>query len=438
MALIDRITALWQRFQPEEQKTTSDELRPPARPSANINKFKAARDRKSIVKLVREMYDDDPRAKGVIQTLARDATMGGFQVAVSDGMQAEAAQEAANELLTRLNLEKRLDDWTRLTLRDGDTFLEPSVTDDRKVVMVTRKPTLQMHRNSNDADRFDDPTRAFWLADEIWAGQEPPADAVWFAQWQIIHARWDHDEGDRYGRPLFASSRKAYKRMDEGELDIAVRRKTRAGMKYIHTLPGASEPEIEAYKQRNKDALDEPFAAVADFFTNIEGGIDTVQGDARLAEIQDVVHHIRTWWLSSPVPMSLLGYGQDLNRDVLEEQKGQYDRALEQVASWVITQFVTPLLELQWLLLGIWPGDLEYSITPAAKETLTAEMVVTAAEAILKLKATRLFDEPTLLKMFTMLVPIDEELAAKALAALEAGRPDEIGRMADIATANDE
>jgi len=35
------------------------------------------------------------------------------------------------------------------------------------------------------------------------------AAATWLADWQVIHARWDHDEGNRYGQPLFASARTA-------------------------------------------------------------------------------------------------------------------------------------------------------------------------------------------------------------------------------------
>ena len=37
------------------------------------------------------------------------------------------AQEAADGLVGRLKLISRLDDWTRLTLRDGDSFLECAV-----------------------------------------------------------------------------------------------------------------------------------------------------------------------------------------------------------------------------------------------------------------------------------------------------------------------
>jgi hypothetical protein len=299
------------------------------------------------------------------------------------------------------------------------------------VVDVTRKPTLEMTRNSNGFDRFDDPTRAFWWADTLWAGQEPPRDAVWFAAWQIVHARWAHDEGSRYGRPLFAAARTPWKRVKEGEFDVAVRRKTRAGMKYLHTLESADEGAVEKYKRENRDALNDPFAAVSDFFTNDKASIQAIQGDARLGEIEDVVHHIRTWWVASPVPMSLLGYGQDLNRDVLQEQKEQYDEALESVSGWVQDQFVVPLLEMQWLLQGIWPKGLTYQVTWAVKQALTAARLLALAKALAAMQATMLFDDETLIRIAVRIVPgLDAEALLAALAKVKAERPDEIARMA--------
>jgi hypothetical protein len=370
------------------------------------------------------MYDEDTRAEGVLKTLARDATRGGFQVHVSEGTEVQRAQDVAEALIQRLKLFQRLDDWARLSLRDGDSFLELSVDEAGLVQEVTRKPTLEMHRNSNDRDQFEDATRAFWWADGVWMGQEAPRDATWFAKWQIIHGRWSHDKESRYGRPLFASARGPWKRVREGELDLAVRRKTRAGMKYLHTLDGADSTAVEQYKEDNKDALNDPFAAVADFFTNNKASIQAIQGDARLGEIADVVHHIRTWWVASPVPMSLLGYGQDLNRDVLGEQKEQYVETLPGVSDWVGNQFVVPLLERQWLLQGIWPKGMTYKVTWAVKQVLTAERLLKLAQALTAMQATTLFDSETLIRIAARIVPgLDVEALLLAMEKARADRP---------------
>lgn len=413
MALLDRFQAL---FRPRQQTTDQPAtmVTPPPRVSTLTQLFAAERDRRAMVNDCRAMYEEDPRAKGVINTLSRDAVKGGFELRV-EGQRAEEAKAIADELLDRVGFWDRVDDWGRLGTRDGDLFLEIACNTQGDIVEVSRKPSLEIYRWTDEFDRFIDPMRAFFWTDLYWQSMEPPPNATFFAEWQMIHARYGQDEGSRYGKPLFASARTAYKRMKEGELDIAIRRKTRAGMKYVHSLEEANESDVEAYKVRNKAALNEPFAAVADFFSNKRTSIQSIQGDARLSEIDDVLHHIRTWWVASPVPMSLLGYGQDLNRDVLDEQKQQYDSVKESMSEWVSQQIVRPLIERQWLLKGIYPDGLDWSVEWASKQPFKAVDLGEAAKALTLLNATGLVTDETLIRLFSRFVPgfdADAELTA--------------------------
>jgi len=388
MSLLDRV------FQRLRQKpaaetavvqTTSEEMPlPPAIPSDLVQRLTAERERMAIVRKCREMYNIDPRAEKHIGKLASDIVKGGFAISVKDNPDAE---QVIKDLYKRLRLDTRLDEWIKETLVDGDTFLENGVDEEGLIQKVTRKPTLKMRRNSNRFDEFADPRQAFWYADEMFAGLEPPSNALWFAQWQIIHARWDHRSESRYGRPLFASSTGPWKKVQEGELDIAVRRKTRAGMKYLHVIEGADDGAIRKYREENRDALTNPFAAVADFFSNKPGSISTLQGDAKLSEIDDVLHHLETWSTGSPVPMALIGYGKDLNRDILEDKLEAYNTTLEQLTQWCEGEFVKPLVDLQWLLQGILPEGLTYEIEWKSKRPVKATDIRDAADAALRLRA---------------------------------------------------
>lgn len=391
---------------------------PPPRPSHLIERFSAAAGRRAMVEDARKMYADDPRADGSISTMARDATKSGFALDI-DGPRADEAETIANELIDRLDIETRLDDWARLTARDGDTFLELGAAANGDIVHVSRKPALEMHRNSDDYDRFQNPEQAFYWSDKIWIADEmPPQDATWFAEWQIIHARYKRDEGSRYGRPLFASARGSYKRLNEGEIDISIRRKTRAGMKFHHVLEDAGEPEIEAYKLRNKEALDNPFAAVADFFTNKRGSITALQGDAHLSEIDDVLHHIDTWAISSPVPLELIGYGRNINRDVLEQKKEQYDDAITGVQGWLFSELIRPLIERQWLLRGILPDGLSWGVTWGKKSRLRPQETAQVVQAIIGLRTSGLVRDETLLVILASMIDgIDVQAEMEALAA---------------------
>ncbi len=424
-SIIDRLQALFRPREKQEQPVTL--VSSPVRPSSLIGSFSAERSRRTVIEEARAMYEEDPRCDGVIGTLARDAVKNGFSLNI-EGPRADEAQDLADALLTQLDLTNRIDDWGRLTLRDGDTFLEVAANAQGRIVHASRKPTMEMHRWSDSFDQFKDPARAFFWTDSYLLDSQPPKDATFFAEWQIVHARYKRDEGSRYGKPLFASARKPYKRMSEGELDIAIRRKTRAGMKYVHSLEDANEADIQAYQTRNKAALTDPFAAVADFFSSKRTNIQSIQGDARLAEIDDVLHHIDTWATASPVPLELIGYGRNINRDVLEQKKEQYDDSLQGFRGWLTVEFIKPLVERQWLLAGIWPDGLNWSVDWKTGKAPTATGVKDISQALVALRATGLFADDSLLRLFGMLFPgFDVDAEIVALAARVDDMPSRIG-----------
>ena len=419
MALKDRIAAVIRRLTPQSNRTTSDEMiAEPPHYKQVIERFEVGKTRREKVEDARRMYAEDPRVREVIKTLAEDATRGGFTVQVLEGPQQQQAQEVLDALMERIDLAKRATGWTRLNLRDGDGFLELGVDGEFLIQKITRKPTLSMYRNANRNDEFDDPRRAYWFSDSPFY-ERPGEDAIWFADWQMVHPRWDHDEGERYGNPLYVAARKPYRRVEQGELDIAVRRKTRSGMRYLHFIDTDDANEIEAYKQRNQAALNNKSAALADFFTNQKGAITPVQGDANLSEIEDVLHHIETLAIVSPLPLELLGYGRNLNRDVLAEKRKQYNDALPSLSEWGTDQILRPIFNRQLLLQSIWPGGLKYQVTWANKRTITAQMVLEAANAGLALKRLGIPME-IILDLLTQLIPgLDKETILAVMAKQE-------------------
>lgn len=434
MGLIDRFQSIFKRNQPAPSVSTVTAVAPPYRPSATARLLAEETDRRTLVRECMAMYRNDTRVREILQAVARDATRGGFDLTV-EGPRAAEAKTIADEMLERIDFWKWIEPWVRLTLRDGDAFLELVANAAGDLVEVSRKPTLEMHRLSDEFDHFKDVTKAFAWSDALWGGWTvdgaPPPGSVTFAEWQIVHARWDYDGDGRYGSPLFAAGRTSFKRMSEGELDIAIRRKTRAGMKYVHSLKDASQADIEAYRLRNQAALDEPFAAVADFFSARETTITAVQGDANLSEIEDVLHHMGVFWLASPKPMGLMGFGQNLNRDVLDEQQREYDLAKEAISRWVTEQIVAPIIERQWLLKGILPESLTWAAEWSSVEPLTATALAEMGKAVAALKATGLLTNETLLRLVSRFLP-DFDVDAEIL-ALASEQPDEIGRMANNA-----
>jgi hypothetical protein len=313
--------------------------------------------------------------------MARDIVRGGFVLRTEN----EEALRIAMDLEMRLALDGRLDDYVRLAARDGDLFLQVVINETLEIMDISRKPTLHTHRASNQADEFDNPEKAYWMGESIYS-QEAPAGATWFADWEIIHARWEHDEGERYGSPMFAAATAAFKRVEEGELDIAVRRKVGAGRIVAHVVEGAGEGDLKAYKAENKPALDNPFAAVSHYFFNKKGTLEVHEGDATLPLIGDVEHHIATMFTAGETPMELIAYGQGLNRDVLGEKKEEYDETLDELRKWVNEEILRPLLERQWLLKGILPASVKYTLEWRSKQLAKAMDIRDIADAAMRLR----------------------------------------------------
>jgi hypothetical protein len=353
--------------------------------------FQAETQRREIVRACRMMYKTDPRVEKMHRTLARDMVRGGFLVKTDN---AEAAKQAA-DLQKRLGLNQKCEDYTRLTSRDGDSFLELGVNAQMQIAELTRKPTLRMHRASDEADHFPRPEQAFWMTPDgrpdYMTTPEAPDDAIWFAEWQVIHARWNHDEESRYGAPMMSSATAAFKRVSDGELNMAIRRKTRAGKRYLHVVEGG-EADLLAYQEKNKAALNNPFAAVMDLYSNKKGTVSDVSGDDKIGEIDDIMHHIQTMGAASEVPLELIAYGNDLNRDVLGEKKDEYEESLLQGREWLSDQVVKPLVERQWLLAGIYPASVNYSIIWRPRVQLTPTLIRDLADALLKLKLLQVSD----------------------------------------------
>lgn len=371
---------------PQAAQTTQEDPRVQS-VTAEYEKLKADRERMAIIKTCRTMYDTDTRVKKAHRFYARDIVRAGFIVKTKN---LEAKQIAA-ALEKRLNVNQLLENAVRETSRDGDSFYEVVVDEGLNITELSRKPTLEMRRNSNAMDHFDNPQKAFWMSNPTWMSAEPPADAIWFAQWQMIHARWDHDEEKRYGTPMFATATGAFKRVQDGELNVAVRRKLGGSQIRQHVVEG-SPADLEKYKEDNARAFGN-IAAVTDLFTNKPGSLNVHQGDGTIDKIGDVTHHVATMMTASDVPMELIAYGEGLNRDILGEKKEEYEETLSQGREWLTDQIVAPLLERQWLMKGLLPAEVDYEIVWRTAKPLTPADLRDLADALSRYKLLGMKDE---------------------------------------------
>ncbi|HEY84705.1 MAG TPA: hypothetical protein G4N96_06295, partial [Chloroflexi bacterium] len=332
--------------------------------------------RRELMTASEAMAAADPRIMAVITKLAADATRGGFDFVAED----ETVTQVISDLTARLNLQNLLPQWLFEAQMSGDLFLEVSLQGN-EIAAVTLKPPVEMVRLSDLTDRFPDPQRAYNQA-EFQFGFPTSDNGIFLAAWQIVHARWNRRANERYGRPQFATAVDHHKWLLDGERNLAIRRRLRSGTRLYHHVPG-SAAQIMAYREMNQEAIDAGSEAVVlDYFGNSETGPKAIQLDESLGEIGDILHQLQTAFSASPVPIELLGYGHDLNRDLLEEKLKSYEDALPAVTDWIEKQVLEPLVDLQLLLLGIWPGNVKYEILWARDRQSEAELAQQSNDAV--------------------------------------------------------
>jgi hypothetical protein len=224
----------------------------------------------------------------------------------------------------------------------------------------------------------------------------------------MVHARWDHEKNERYGTPMFASATGAFKRVEDGEINIAVRRKIGGSIIRQHIVEG-SAADVKKYKEDNLAVLGK-ISAVIDLFTNKAADLKVHQGDGNLDKIGDVNHHVATMMAASDVPMELIVYGGDLNRDILGEKKEEYDETLSQGREWLTSQIIVPLLERQWLLKGILPANVKYEIVWRTAKALTPTDLRDLADALTRYKLLGVKDEIIQAIAALYLRNVDEEI----------------------------
>lgn len=360
---------------------------------------KQSGDRYTITDKSRNMYSGDGRVRSSIQMMARDMSKQSIQIKVENSAR---AQRLANDLVKRIKLYRYLYEWCWTGLVDGDVFLWTKINSG-SIQFVQKMPTLFMVKNVNEFMQFDDPKKAYSFVEyQNYLNPNPVKD---FTAFEIIHAKWDDDSNRIYGTPLFWSSVNPFVRAIDGENDMYVKRRTRAGARYVHTLEGASEPALEEYKEKHKALFNNPLVAISDFFTNTKGGIQLIEPTTRFDDIADVQHHIETFLTSSPVPSSVIGYGDKVSRDVLVAQQLRYDLTVDHITeTWVIPQLIEPLLEREWLLNGLLPENIDWQVYWRYRVILSPEELQQLADAVLRLRAAG-FTEKLIAKLVARYVP---------------------------------
>lgn len=373
-------------------------------------------DREAIIQDARNLVDEDPRAAQSNQEIARDVWGAGLRVTVqaADGTPdaiVDRAQDVIDAFMRDCDVNGHGPGMISGLLEDGDLFLSPIVRDTR-VCRLQLLPTATMERLENSMGLFADVSQAFRQIDIL------TRDTVAvFPLWQVNHIRYNYlpTRGTPYGRSQYLQIRGRGRALGNTENDLVVRRRTRAPLQRHHKVGAEGSNSVEAvkaYKQLN--GLDQPGAStklITDYYSTGDVTITPLEGDANLGEIDDVRHLENVYMGRLGKPKGLMGgWGDEINRDVLEQQQEQYQEYLNGLRGLLwngdggVYSGLKALCDFALSLAGLNPQQITYQPSWPRKLTKSqTEFIV----AMAGLKATTFVSHKTALGLVGPLLGIE-------------------------------
>jgi hypothetical protein len=315
-------------------------------------------DRKKIYEECWLMYVEDPRIAAAIDTTAGSATNGSFTIQFNKANStSEAIIKDADEILNntkkKCSIDGKVAGIGKEMLILGDVFMEVIVDEENLVIVDLKKlPARTIIREEDDYGNLIRFVQKNDM-DQIIATFEP---------WQILHMRWNHFAGHRYGTSAIRAIRSVYKKLKMAEEDLVIRRRTRAGLKMHHYGANPEEPleewEVDDYIKQNQSS---PLNVRTDFYSNGKWKIEVLESDDGVTEIDDIKHLEDSLFIGLRTPKGLLGIGEDPNRATLDRQEVAYIRMLNELTN-VISEQLRVVFDLALNLKGISPDSVEYDM----------------------------------------------------------------------------
>jgi len=335
---------------------------------------------------VKQMAGVDPRAFRIFYKLSSDATVGGCNVNVTQApteAEKDKAQAIIDDLWKRCKVNAYAKGWISSMLKNGDLFLSNIIDErEKKIIRLKRLDAPSMRSNMNAEGNFPENEDPYYQVNPV-----SEEKLVSFKAWQICQISWDKEQGEKYGHPLLGSARLPWKRLDNGEKNMVIRRAIKSGSTRHHkigteTNPGSADM-ITKYKEMNKAALNDPMSAQTDIYSNGNVTVTELRGDTTLGEMADIEHFEGLISMSAGVPVAFLGGGRErgINRDVLEEQEEDYYRVVADING-AFEEGFRQIINLALWLGGINDEAITYTFAWGIKDREDADSKIARGEKL--------------------------------------------------------
>ncbi|SDH70333.1 phage putative head morphogenesis protein, SPP1 gp7 family [Aneurinibacillus thermoaerophilus] len=372
MGLLERISSFWRRGSPNEAIQTETQVPENQTPITHSSEMvdetyylykmmQVENDRRAVLRDVENMLESDPLIDETNSRIARKAVRGGIfitvtgsgkhqkRIATKTGKKpgrgsdlANRAQGIIDRFSTRCKIDANAVLWISRMISDGDLFLNimvERVADEVRIGSIRWVPAMIMKRNEDQFGQFIDINRAFSEIDPqkgMYYATVIPDNAVrHFPLWAINHIRWKY-RGGLYGNSQYKAIRKLSRQNGTADDDMVVRRKTRAPLRRVHSIGSKDNPGdpkvVEKYKQEHKDLIiNGKYVPTTDYYHNGMGDVKNLEGDGNLDKIADVKYLYDKQNTGTIIPKGLVGHAEDINRDVLDDQKEEYYDTIEDI-----------------------------------------------------------------------------------------------------------
>lgn len=274
--------------------------------------------------------------------------------------------ERIEEIEERLQLRNKLQRFYHSALVDGDGFYQIVLDESTKMVdKILLLESMTMQRNTDGVDLFyrDKPafiqhTDGVWVEDDnfyttengIMYGENSTKEV--YEQFEIVHARVQHKGVRRYGIPKLQRIMDDARYITVGTLDLVQRRFEGAGPIYAWILGNAQNTNNDMEQQdRMYDSLHERINRKRNgeiVNRNFVGGypwaVSSNPADMGIDKIEDLLFHVDRFFAGSPVPALVLGFQNEVNRDILPFIMSNYHKTLDMEARWIAEEILKPIV----------------------------------------------------------------------------------------------
>jgi hypothetical protein len=359
MGAIQKLTDIFNKLNPFNNADNTQRGRQHTNPYNYIyDLMKIEEDRKKAYQECWVMYAQDPRIAAAIDTTAGSATNGGFHLqfnaakSLSDSV-VDDANDIILNVISTTKLMSMISGIAKELLILGDVFMEVIIDSKTNEIIALKKlPARTIERIEDEFGTL----QGYVQKDEI------NQVICSFEKWQILHLRWNHFSGQKYGISLLRSIRGTWKKLKMTEEDLVVRRRTRAGVKLHHYGSSAENPlepdEVDEYIKANQT---NPLNVRTDWYSNGKWKIDVLKSDDGVSAIEDILHLEDILFVGLRTPKGLLGLGDSSNKATLERQEIAYIRLLNEISGEIADQ-LRQVFDLAISLKGLDPTKIVYEM----------------------------------------------------------------------------